>query len=398
MILAGGKGERLYPLTRDRAKPAVPFGGIYRIIDFTLSNCVNSDLRKLYVLSQYKSLSLHRHLQLGWNIFSSKLDEYLNIVPAEQRVDEHWYQGTADAVYQNIYVLQGERPDIVLILSGDHIYKMDYNDMIAFHLEKNADLSVGTVEVEKEHSLDLGVVEIDSEERIVGFQEKPARAKALPDNPGRVLASMGIYAFNTEILVRRLIEDVKKDSAHDFGKNVIPSMVKEDRVFAHRFRGRNGKESAYWRDVGTLDAYYEVNMDLVSITPTFNLYDPDWPIHTYQGPFPPAKTVHADLSRGRVGTVTNSVISGGSIISGGAVARSILSPSVRVHSYAQIEDSIIMDRVNVGRHAKIRRAIIDKDVVIPPHTEVGLDAENDRKRFTVTDSGIVVIPKGTKMS
>jgi glucose-1-phosphate adenylyltransferase len=395
IILAGGRGERLYPLTRDRAKPAVPFGGMYRIVDFTLSNCINSGIRHIYALTQYKSISLHRHIQLGWSTLSAPLGEFIEVIPAQQRIDEQWYQGTADAIYQNIYTLQEERPDLLLILSGDHIYKMDYRKMIAFHLEKKADLTIATVRMDRTLSREFGVIEVDGEWRIVGFQEKPAEPKTIPGDPQGILASMGVYVFNIEIMVRRLIEDARSDSNHDFGKDIIPAMIQKDRVFAFDFREGDRGGTGYWRDVGTLDAYFEANMDLVSLTPQLNLYDPQWPILTYQPPYPPAKTVHAE--EGRTGTVINSIISNGCIISGGSVKRSIFSPGVRVHSYVDIEDAILLDGVDVGRHAKIRKAIIDKGVHIPEGTKIGYDLEEDAKRFTVNPSGIVVVPKWIRL-
>jgi glucose-1-phosphate adenylyltransferase len=395
IILAGGRGERLYPLTRDRAKPAVPFGGIYRIIDFTLSNCLNSNLRQIYALTQYKSTSLHRHIQLGWNILSAPLGEFIEIIPAQQRIDEEWYQGTADAVYQNLYMLQDENPDLIFILAGDHIYKMDYRKMIAHHVETNADLTVAAIRMDRRLSEEFGVIEIDEDWRIVGFQEKPEEPKTIPGDPEGILASMGVYIFKTEILVRRLIEDARSDSNHDFGRDIIPSMFGRNRVFAFNFKLGDLGKKGYWRDVGTIDAYYEANLDLVSVTPQLNLYDPQWPILTYQSAYPPAKTVHAE--KGRVGTVVNSIISNGCIISGGSVKRSILSPRVRVNSYAEVEDSIVLEGVDVGRHAKIKRTIIDKEVHIPAKMEIGYDLEEDARRFTVTPSGIVVVPKWIKL-
>jgi len=395
IILAGGRGERLYPLTRDRAKPAVPFGGIYRIIDFTLSNCINSGIRHIYALTQYKSISLHRHIQLGWSTLSAPLGEFIEVIPAQQRIDEQWYQGTADAIYQNIYTLQEERPDLILILSGDHIYKMDYRKMIAFHLDKKADLTVATIRMDRTLSREFGVIEADGAWRIVGFQEKPEEPKTLPGDSQGILASMGVYVFNIETLVRRLIEDARSDSSHDFGKDIIPSMIQKDQVFAFDFRNGDQGGTGYWRDVGTIDAYFDANMDLVSLTPQLNLYDPQWPILTYQPPYPPAKTVHAE--EGRTGTVINSIISNGCIISGGSVKRSIFSPRVRVHSYVDIEDAILLDGVDVGRHAKIRRAIIDKEVQIPEGMKIGYNLEEDSKRFTVNPSGIVVVPKWIRL-
>ncbi len=395
MILAGGRGERLYPLTRDRAKPAVPFGAIYRIVDFTLSNCLNSGIRRIYALTQYKSISLHRHIQLGWNILSAPLGEFIEAVPAQQRINEHWYQGTADAIFQNIYTLQVERPDLVLILSGDHIYKMDYRKMIAYHLEKEADLTVGALRMDQRLSREFGVVEIDGDWRIIGFQEKPEEPRTIPGDPGGILASMGIYVFNTELLVRRLIEDARSDSNHDFGKDILPMMIGKDQVFAFDFRQGDYGGTGYWRDVGTIDAYYEANMDLISVTPQLSLYDPQWPILTYQPTSPPAKTVW--IEEGRVGSALNSIISNGCIISGGNVKRSVLSPKVMVHSFAEVEDSILLEGVDVGRNAKIKRTIIDKEVQIPPGMEIGYHLEEDAKRFTVTNSEIVVVPKGIRL-
>ena len=395
MVLAGGRGERLYPLTRDRAKPAVPFGAIYRIVDFTLSNCINSGIRRIYALTQYKSTSLHRHIQFGWDILSARLGEFIEAIPAQQRIDEHWYQGTADAIFQNINILQEERPDLVLVLSGDHIYKMDYRKMIAFHLEKGADLTVAAIRVDRKLSREFGVMEIDGNWRIVGFQEKPEEPKTIPGDPGGMMASMGIYIFNTEVLVRRLIEDTRSDSNHDFGKDVIPMMIGRDQVFAFDFRRGDCGGTGYWRDVGTIDAYYEANMDLISVTPQLNLYDYQWPVLTYQPPSPPAKTVW--IEEGRVGTALNSIISNGCIISGGNVRRSILSPRVTIHSFAEVEDSILLEGTDVGRNAKVRKTIIDKEVQIPPGMEIGYHLEEDARRFTVTASGIVVVPKGIRL-
>jgi len=396
MILAGGKGERLYPLTKDRTKPAVPFGGIYRIIDFPLSNCVNSNIRKIYVLTQYKSISLNRHIQLGWNLFSSQLGEFISLIPAQQRLDESWYKGTADAIFQNFYTLQQERPDLVLILAGDHIYKMDYSEMIQYHLEKECELTVGTMQMPSSTSREFGVIEVDRDYRIVGFQEKPEHPRTLPENPEAILASMGIYVFNTEILVRRLIEDARrKGSSHDFGRDIIPSMVSRDKVYAFNFWDEERMEPKYWRDVGTVDAYWEANMDLVSVIPQLNLYDVQWPIHTYYVPFPPAKTLHSDPER--TGVAINSILSGGCIVSGSRIENSILSPNVQIHSYAEVMDSIILEGVSIRRHARIRRTIIDKGVTVPERMEIGFNLNEDRKRFTVTDTDIVVIPKGMRL-
>jgi glucose-1-phosphate adenylyltransferase len=399
MVLAGGRGERLYPLTQDRAKPAVPFGGIYRIIDFTLSNCLNSGIRRMNLLTQYKSLSLNRHVFQGWNIFNPQLDEFINLIPAQQRVGEDWYLGTADAIFQNIYVLQQDRPDLLLILSGDHIYKMNYREMIAYHLEKNADLTVGVIEMDKDLSRQFGVLQVDEEFRIIGFEEKPGTPKTIPGQPELILANMGVYIFNTEILARRVIEDAKDpESQHDFGRNVIPAMLGQDRVYAYSFRDENKKQAKYWRDIGTLDAYYEASMDLVAVDPLFNLYDSDWPIRTYYPPLPPTKTVFEEYDSNRVGASYSSIVSSGCIISGGKVYRSILSPNVRIHSYSEVRDSILMDEVEVGRGARINRAIIDKRIRIPAGYQIGFNLEEDAQKFTVTESGIVVLSKGTMLA
>lgn len=399
-IMAGGKGERLWPLTKDRTKPAVPFGGIYRIIDFTLSNCINSGLRRAYVLTQYKSASLQRHIRLGWNILSSELGEYMELLPAQQRVGDTWYLGTADAIFQNFYTVEMENPSEVLILAGDHVYKMNYYNMIDFHREVGADLTISVVEVDKEKATHLGIIEVDSMGRVVGFQEKPEKPKTIPQQPDKVFASMGIYVFKHEILKEILIEDAKNDhSTHDFGKDIIPQMLKKNlKVATYNFVDENKKEAQYWRDIGTIDAYYEANMDLVQVQPVFNLYDRDWPIRTHQEQYPPAKTVYAgDTIAGRVGLVLNSVVSSGCVVSGGKVQNSVLAPNVRVNSYAEVYDSILMESVNVGRYAKIQKAIIDKDVNIPQGMVIGYDHTEDKKRFHVTESGVVVVAKGTEI-
>ncbi|HQP91533.1 MAG TPA: glucose-1-phosphate adenylyltransferase, partial [Candidatus Omnitrophota bacterium] len=358
-ILAGGKGERLFPLTKDRAKPAVPFGGIYRIIDITLSNCINSGIRRIHVLIQYKSISLQRHLRQGWNIFNSELGEYIDVIPAQQRVGSNWYQGTADAIFQNIYTIEQEKPDEVLILAGDHIYKMDYLAMLDFHRRNKADMTVAVIEMDKSMSQNFGVIETDGSKKVLGFQEKPKNPKTIPSKQGMIYASMGIYVFNTSALKDELTEDSEKISTHDFGKDVIPQMIRKKRkVVSYNFKDENKNKSPYWRDIGTLDAYYEANMDLIQVSPIFNLYDIEWPIRTYQEQFSPAKTVFAgDENPERMGLVLDSLISGGCIVSGGRVQRSILSPNVRINSYSEVYDSILMEGVNVGRYAKIRRAI-----------------------------------------
>lgn len=393
VILAGGQGERLYPLTKDRAKPAVPFAGTYRIIDFPLSNCVNSGLRRIYVLTQYRSISLQRHINLAWNIFRYDLGEFIGTVPPQLRRANHWYLGTADAIYQNIYTLEVERPDRVLILSGDHVYKMDYAEMIRAHIDRKADLTVACMEVPREEAHRFGVMQVDTDFRITAFWEKPADPPALPGKPDRSLISMGIYVFETPVLVRRVVEDSKRDTSHDFGKDIIPAMVGTDRVYAFSFQPPGG-EPPYWRDIGTLDAYWKANMDLIQVVPPFNLYDVRWPIRTYQPQLPPAKTVFSeDQPGGRVGTALNSLLSCGCIISGGRVERSVLSPGVRIDAGAVVADSVVLDNTTIGQGARIHRAIVDKNVVVPPGMAIGIDHEQDRRLFTVTANGIVVVPK-----
>ncbi|MBI4712153.1 MAG: NTP transferase domain-containing protein [Planctomycetes bacterium] len=423
IVLAGGKGERLEPLTRDRTKPAVPFGGIYRIIDFTLSNAINSHLRKIIVLVQYKCISLNRHLREGWNFLSTALGEYIEPISPQQRTGDHWYLGTADAVAQNIYSIEKEEPEYVLILAGDHIYKMDYNHILRFHRDTNADITVSTVEVPRQEASRYGTVEVDAQNRIIGFQEKPQvqECKPMPGHPEFCLASMGIYVFKTEVLYKLLKEDMEDpNSSHDFGRDIIPKAVRGQNsgkvnVFAFNFIDENKQGPKYWRDVGTIDAYYEASMDLISVSPLLNLYDKDWPIHTTQVQAPPPKFVFAEghpaptlaqehndkvnhpakVGAGpREGIALDSIICQGGIISGGRVQNSILSPNVRVNSYASIYQSIIFEGVTVGRYARIRRAIIDKDVKIPDGSEIGYNLEQDRKRFVVSEGDVVVISKG----
>ncbi len=397
VVLAGGKGERLEPLTRDRAKPAVPFGGAYRIIDFTLSNCLNSGLRKMLVLTQYKAMSLDRHINLGWRrLLCRELGEFIDVVPPQQRIDEHWYQGTADAVYQNIYTLEKERPQYVVILSGDHIYKMDYLSLVEFHKENKADLTVSALRVPASESKHFGVIEIDNTQRILGFREKPEVPATIPGDAGHIFASMGIYVFTARFLFEQLCLDATRPaSQHDFGRNIIPSIIETHRVFAFPFRDENRKGSSYWRDVGTLDAYYEANLDLVSVDPELNMYDEHWPIRTYLPNFPPPKFVFAEHGfNARRGQALDSIVGQGSIISGGTVERSLLGNNTRINSFAHVEDSILLDDVDIGRHARVRRAIIDKGVHIPSGTEVGFNQQHDRARgFTVSEGGVVVIAK-----
>jgi glucose-1-phosphate adenylyltransferase len=397
VVLAGGKGSRLEPLTRDRAKPAVPFGGLYRIIDFTLSNCLNSGIRKMLVLTQYKAMSLDRHINLGWRRFLCReLGEFIDVVPPQQRIDEHWYQGTADAVYQNIYTLEKERPEYVVILAGDHIYKMDYFNLVEYHKQNRADLTVAALRVDAGESKHFGVIETEPDQRIVGFEEKPAVGKAIPGDPAHVFASMGVYVFTARFLFEQLcIDATRPGSVHDFGRDIIPSIIHTHRVFAFPFHDENRKQDAYWRDVGTLDAYYSANMDLISVDPLLNMYDEHWPIRTYHPNYPPPKFVFAEeLPNGRRGEAVDSIVCTGSIVSGGQVVRSILGPGVRVNSYVHIEDSILLEGVDIGRRSRIRRAIIDKGVRIPAGTEIGFDLEHDRARgFTVSENGVVVIAK-----
>lgn len=399
VVLAGGKGTRLEPLTRDRAKPAVPFGGAYRIIDFALSNCLNSGIRRMLILTQYKAMSLDRHLHLGWRrYFCHELNECMEILPPQQRIDEHWYQGTADAVYQNIYAIEREQPTYVVILAGDHIYKMNYRTMVDFHIASQADLTVGALRVPcSEAAGQFGVMQVDESSRILGFEEKPAAPKSLPHEPNFCLASMGIYVFTARFMFEQLLKDANdRNSAHDFGKNIIPSIIGTHRVFAFPFRDENRKTDAYWRDVGTLDAYYEANMDLVAIDPLLNMYDQHWPIRTFQPNLPPPKFVFGsrDERDERRGSALDSIVCNGSILSGGRCERSVIGHQVRINSYALVQDSILFEGVDIGRHAKVRRAIIDKGVHIPANAEIGYNLDLDRERgFVVTEKGIVVIAK-----
>jgi glucose-1-phosphate adenylyltransferase len=399
VILAGGKGTRLEPLTRDRAKPAVPFGGLYRIIDFTLSNCINSGLRRVLVLTQFKSRSLDRHIRQGWNFLSSELGESVEVLPPQQRIDETWYKGTADAIYQNIYSIERERAEYVVILAGDHIYKMDYGHMLRAHRERGADVTIGCIPVPLIDVRHFGIMQTATDDRVVNFLEKPKSAGAMPGDPQHALGSMGIYVFNTRLLFELLCQDAAQpNSNHDFGRNIVPHMIDNNmKVFAYRFRDENRKAVPYWRDVGTLDAYYQASMDLVAVEPVLNMYDSSWPIRTLQPQLPPPKFVftgEGPRGHARRGEALDSIVCPGCIVSGGHVRRSILSPRVRINSYAVVEESILLDGVDVGRYCRIRRAIIDKDVKLPPYTVIGYDAEFDRRRgFAVTENGVVVVPK-----
>ena len=389
-LLAGGSGERLYPLTRDRAKPAVPFGGIYRIIDITLSNCINSGLRRIFVLTQYKSLSLNRHIRDGWNIFAAELGEFIYILPPMMRTGEYWYRGTADAIFQNLYSLGSESHKYVLVLAADHVYKMNYNLMVAQHADSGADITIGVIEFDRSEATRLGVCELGPDNRIVGWEEKPAEPKSTPHDPNKCFVSMGIYCFSRDYMMRILKEDAEHpESGHDFGRDLIPKLIEKSRVFAYKFIDENQKESLYWRDIGTIQAYYEANMDLVSVSPVFNLYDDHWPIRTHLSQQPPAKFVFADEKRR--GIALDSIVSMGSIISGGCVQNSVLSHAARVDSYAKVENSILFAHSTIGRDAHIRRAIIERNVSIPAGSRIGFDPEEDRKKYHVTESGIVVV-------
>lgn len=393
-ILAGGRGERLDPLTRDRTKPAVPFGGIYRIIDFTLSNCVNSGLRRVYVLTQYKSFSLQKHLLAGWNIVSSQLGEFIDIIPAQQRISADWYKGTADAIYQNLYAVHDCNPNLVLILAGDHIYKMNYQHMIKYHREKKADVTVACIPMPRESSPQFGVIEVDRNHHICGFQEKPTQPKTIPGDPDAIFASMGIYLFDRDVLINELQLDARQDSDHDFGKNVIPQMLRNGKkVYVYKFVDEHNNPK-YWRDIGTRDAYYQANMDLLNKDSKINLHDRSWPVRTYHEQYPPIRMISAKSGHG---AVVDSMISGGCVIEGGHVERSVLSSNVKIGDNARVKNSVIMESVVVGEGAQIQNAIIDKEVVIPPHSQIGYDAKSDAQRFVLTTSGIVIVPKKTSV-
>lgn len=400
VVLAGGKGSRLDPLTRDRSKPAVPFGGCFRIIDFTLSNCLNSGIRRILVVTQYKAASLERHIELGWHFLPAELGEFVNVRPPEQRVDENWYLGTADAIYQNIYTIEKVRPKYILILSGDHIYTMNYATFLQDHIKSGADCSIACLPVPLEEGRRFGVMQVDENRRIVSFREKPESPDSMPGDPKTCLASMGIYVFNADFLFEQLCIDANEPGSHrDFGKDIIPSIIAHSHVRAWPFHDPETGVPGYWKDVGTLDSYYEANMDLVWVSPQLNLYDPDWPIRTYQPPLPPPKfvfnDVHPDVPR--IGHAMDSLVCSGTIISGGAVERCVLSPRVRVNSYSHVQKSILFEGVEVGRHCQIERAIIDKGVRIPDGTRIGVNREEDlAKGLTVTDSGIVAVARNVR--
>jgi glucose-1-phosphate adenylyltransferase len=403
MILAGGMGERLYPLTRDRAKPAVPFGGRYRIIDFVINNFVNSGFFKIKVMTQFKSNSLIEHITRTWRLVP-EIGQYVDIVPAQMRKGPFWFRGTADAVFQNLELIFDEQPEFVCVFGGDHIYKMDVNQMLQEHLTNDADLTIATIPVPVEEAHHFGIVEVDSDWRVTGFVEKPKEgAKTIPGRPDMVLASMGNYIFKANAMIDVLQRNALRDAAHDFGKEIIPAMYPRMKVYAYDFGqnhvpGEAEINRGYWRDVGTIDSYFAASLDLVAVTPLFNLYNAHWPMVSAPLNLPPAKFVFADSKSQRIGIATDSLVSAGVIISGGTINRSILHPRVRIHSYTDVDESILMDGVDIGRHSKIRRTIIDKGVKIPPNTTIGYDLEADRARFTVTETGIVVVPKGAEIA
>lgn len=390
LILAGGRGSRLHKLTEWRAKPSVAFGGKFRIIDFPLSNCLNSGIRQIAVLTQYKADSLIRHLRQGWGFLRAELGEFVDILPAQQRMEETWYAGTADAVYQNLDILREHDPEYVLILAGDHIYKMDYGLMLAYHVEQQADLTIGSMEVPIEEAKAFGVMHIDEDQRVRAFVEKPESPPPMPDRPDQALVSMGIYIFNARFLFEQLIRDADRPtSTHDFGKDIIPDLIRNDRVFAYPFRDEETGAQAYWRDVGTVDAYWEANMELIGVDPELNLYDTEWPIWTYQAQTPPAKFVFDD--DGRRGLAVDSMVSGGCIISGAEVRHSLLFSNVRVNPYSSVRDSVILPEVRIGEHCRINKAILDRGCRVPANTVIGEDVEKDRERFYVSPGGVVLV-------
>lgn len=404
IVLAGGEGKRLMPLTADRAKPAVPFGGIYRLIDFTLSNVVNSGYRKIIVLTQYKSHSLDRHITKTWRM-STMLGNFVSTIPAQQRVDKNWYLGSADAIFQSLNILDEEKPDIVVVVGADNVYRMDFSDMVRQHVETGAGVTVAAIRQPISEADQFGVIEVDDADplKIAAFREKPTDAKGLPDSPDEVLASMGNYVFDADVLRESVTKDHDLEgSKHDMGGDIVPSFVAQDAAYVYDFKsndvpGSTDRDRDYWRDVGTMDAYYDAHMDLIAIHPVFNMYNFDWPILTSYGPFPPAKFVHG--VQGRVGEALNSAISPGVVISGARVEGCIISPNVRVHSYSTVDDSVIMDNVEIGRNCQIRRSIIDKSVVVPSNTRIGYDVEQDEARgFHVTESGITVVGKGYRFA
>ncbi len=401
-ILAGGEGTRLRPLTLERAKPAVPFGGRYRIIDFVLSNLVNSNILRIKVLTQFKSESLNRHLKKGW-MLSSVVDQYIDPVPAQMRTGKSWYKGSADAVYQNLNLIKDSTSNTICVFGSDHVYRMDVRQMIHFHNDTKADMTIAAIPCPVKEASEFGIIGVDRSWKMVSFQEKPAKPQPMPTDKSRALVSMGIYIFRKDFLIDIVTKDAaERASTHDFGRSVIPAIFKKSRVMVYDFSqntcpGENGQEKGYWRDIGSIDSYWKSSMDLVSVSPMFNLYNDRWPIRTAMDPHPPAKFVFADETNKRVGMATDSLVSEGCIISGGRIDRSILSPEVRINSYSLVEESILFENVSIGRYSKIRRAIIDKNVIIPPNTVIGYDPKEDRKRFFVSPEGIVVIPKSATL-
>ncbi len=390
LILAGGRGSRLKHLTKWRSKPAVPFGGKFRIVDFPLSNCINSGIRRVGVLTQYKAHSLLLHIQRGWGFLRGEFGEFIELLPAQQRIESSWYEGTADAVYQNLDILRSHNPDYVLILAGDHVYKMDYGTMIAEHVESGADMTVGCITVDIETAKGFGVMAVDETNRIIDFEEKPAQPKSIPGREGVSLASMGIYVFNRKFLFEQLIRDADTpESSHDFGKDIIPGVINKYRVMAHAFRDPRSGKQAYWRDVGTLDAFWASNIELIGVTPPLNLYDRSWPIWTYQEQLPPAKFVFDDDERR--GMAVDSMVSGGCVISGAKVQDSLLFSNVRVNSYSEVDHTVVLPDVNIGRNCRITRAVIDRGCDIPEGTVIGEDPEADAERFYVSEQGIVLV-------
>jgi glucose-1-phosphate adenylyltransferase len=396
LVLAGGKGTRLSPLTQERAKPAVPFGGKYRIIDFVLSNMVNSGIYSIYVLTQFKSQSLLQHLRDGWQFGGMLNNQFIIPVPAQMRsTDEAWYRGTADAIYQNANLIEQSEPDLVLLFGADHIYRMNVREMIEYHLARKAQVTVAAIPVDRKHAHEFGVIEIDADNRIVAFHEKKADAPTIPGQPDKVLASMGNYIFSCDCLLKMVYQDAERtDSSHDFGKDILPKLVEGTAMYAYDFQtnripGESADQPVYWRDVGTIDAYFDANMDLRSIAPPINLYNRNWPLRTAGYSDPPAKFVFDD--EGRRGHALDTIVSGGCILSGGEVRSSVLGRDVRVHSGALVEECVVFDNVDIGRRARIRRAIIEKNVQIPPGSVIGYDPEEDRKHYHVTESGLVII-------
>lgn len=399
MILAGGEGSRLHPLTKERAKPAVPFGGPYRIIDFVLSNFFHSQFYKVWILTQYKSDSLNRHISRGWR-FSTLPGFFVETIPAQMRTGTNWFKGSADAIFQNLHNVQSENTSHVFIFGADHIYKMDVRQMLEYHTVNEADCTIAAIPYPIERASAFGIIEADDEMQMVDFQEKPEFPKSMPGDPSKALVSMGNYIFKTDVLVKAVQEDAEdENSSHDFGKDIIPKLFKKKRIMVYDYKtnivpGMHERERGYWRDVGSIDGYWECSMDLISVSPVIDIHNKRWPILTHTQPLPPAKFVFADRKTQRIGIATDSLVSGGCIISGGHIHRTILSPNVRINSFSRVEDSILFDNVDVGRHAMIRRAIIEKNVCIPPYTQIGYDLEEDKKRFMVSENGIVVIPKG----